>query len=62
MPITSGNLINYARLFKSGLSESEIIEIASSLFRESERDLFKRMFESAEKLSLESEQKETEQN
>jgi len=54
-PLTSGNLINYAKLFKNGLSETEIIEIASALFDESERDLFKRMFEQAEKLTLEPE-------
>lgn len=57
-PLTSGNLINYARLFKSGLSETEIVEIASSLFSESERELFKRLFESAEKLEIETENTE----
>lgn len=58
--LTTGNLLNYANLYKSGLSETELLEIASSLFSESERDLFKRLFETSEKLSLESEEsKET---
>jgi len=45
-PLTTGNLINYAKLYhKKGLAESDIIEIASSLFPEDERALFKDLFE-----------------
>lgn len=47
-PITTGNLLNYARLRKAGLSDNELIEIASSLFAESERGTFLRCWEEAE--------------
>jgi len=48
-PITTGNLINYAKLKANGLSDSEIVEIASSLFKEAQRESFLRMFENLEK-------------
>jgi len=49
-PLTTGNLINYAKLYqKEKLSKAEIIEIASSLYPEDEREQFKRLFEETEK-------------
>ena len=54
-PLTTGNLINYAMLHKEDLSDSEIIEIASSLFTEEQREVFKRLFEETEKLELKEE-------
>lgn len=50
-PITTGNLINYAKLRKAGMDDTEIIEIASSLFKESQRESFKRLFEDVKKES-----------
>ena len=43
-PLTTGNLINYAKLKDAGMDESDIIEIASSLFKESQRASFKRLW------------------
>jgi len=48
-PITTGNLKNYAKLKKNGMADTDIIEIASSLFKESQRESFRRMFEDLEK-------------
>ena len=49
-PITTGNLINYAKMMdQTDLTDSDIIEIASTLFRESERELFKNLYEETAK-------------
>jgi MoxR-like ATPase len=52
-PLTTGNLINYAKLLKHGVSEEDIIEIASSLFPEEERNLFRSLFEDNAELNVE---------
>jgi len=45
-PLTTGNLINYAKLWKQEkLAEEEILDIAKSLFPEEEHDTFTRLFE-----------------
>jgi len=44
-PITTGNLLNYSKLKKNGMADSDIIEIASSLFKESQRETFRHLFE-----------------
>lgn len=52
-PLTTGNLINYAKMWKSKeLSEDEIIEIASSLYPEDEISMFKRLYEETGTLDL----------
>ena len=51
-PLTTGNLINYAKMKKS-LSEEDLIEIASSLYPEDERPTFKRLFEEKGDIDLE---------
>lgn len=50
-PLTTGNLINYAKL-KEDLAEDDLIEIASSLFPEEERRLFVRLFEDSSDLDV----------
>lgn len=46
-PLTTGNLMNYAKLYKQEhLAEEEIIEIVKSLYPEEERNLVVRLFES----------------
>lgn len=53
-PLTTGNLINYAKLYhEKSLSEEELIEIASSLYPEEERDLFVRLFEDSSEIDVE---------
>ena len=53
-PITTGNLINYAKMWKEQkLSEDEIIEIASSLYPEEEQSLFRKLYEDSKSLDLE---------
>jgi hypothetical protein len=37
-PITTGNLINYAKLFNAGLSIPDIREIINAMYRDDERD------------------------
>lgn len=45
-PLTTGNLINYGKLYKQEhLAEEEILEIAKSLYPEEEQNLFARLFE-----------------
>jgi len=45
-PLTTGNLINYAKLYSQRhLAETDIIEIASSLYPDDERELFLRLCE-----------------
>lgn len=51
-PITTGNLINYAGLYKDGLAEEEIIEIAKSLYPEDEWSQFVRFYEEAGKIDF----------
>jgi len=51
-PLTTGNLINYAKLYKKGLAEEDLVEIASSLFPEDERSLFTRLFEDSEDIDV----------
>jgi len=48
-PLTTGNLLNYARLSKAGLSDDELIEVAESLFSETERGTFRSLWEETEK-------------
>jgi len=51
-PLTTGNLINYAKMWKDHLSEEEIIEIAKSLYPEDEWTMFTRLYEETTKLDL----------
>lgn len=52
-PLTTGNLINYANLHKHGMSEEDIIEIASSLYTaREERSLFLSFFEDNSNIDL----------
>ena len=53
-PITTGNLINYGKLYKNGMSEDDIMEIASSLFTaKEERNLFLSFFENSDGIDIE---------
>ena len=53
-PITTGNLLNYGKLYKNGMCEEDIIEIASSLFTaKEERNLFMSFFENSDDLDIE---------
>lgn len=52
-PLTTGNLINYAKLYKRGLSEQKLIDIASSLYPEEEKELFVRLFEESGDVDVE---------
>lgn len=62
-PITTGNLINYARLFdKKSLSEHDLIEIASSLYPEEEREMFIRLFEESGDLDIDALKPDTKQD
>jgi len=49
-PLTTGNLINYAKMWKDNLAEEEIIEIAKSLYPEEEQSMFQRLYEESTKL------------
>jgi MoxR-like ATPase len=51
-PLTTGNVINYAKLYKAGLEEEDIIEIAKSLFPEEQWTLFTRLFEDSKPLDI----------
>jgi midasin (ATPase involved in ribosome maturation) len=52
-PLTTGNIINYAKLWKEQkLSEEEIIEIAKSLYPEDELSQFAKLYEDANELDL----------
>jgi len=62
-PITTGNLLNYAVLFnKKSLSEADLVEIASSLYPEDERDLFTRLFEEKGEIDVEKAKKDAEKD
>jgi MoxR-like ATPase len=53
-PITTGNLINYGKLYKNGMDETDIIEIASSLYTaKEERNLFLSFFEDSTDIDIE---------
>lgn len=58
-PLTTGNLINYAKLYKHGLAEDDIMTIAESLFPEEERKLFRSLFENNAEIDVEKLKKET---
>ncbi len=51
-PITTGNLINYAKLWKDHTAEDEIVEIAKSLYPEEEWTQFARFYEEAGKIDF----------
>jgi hypothetical protein len=51
-PLTTGNLINYAKLYKNGMAEEDIITIAESLFPEEERKLFRTLFEESGEINI----------
>jgi MoxR-like ATPase len=58
-PITTGNLINYGKLYKAGMSEDDLIEIASSLFTaKEERNLFLSFYENSDDIDIEKLKKE----
>lgn len=60
-PLTTGNLINYGKLYKNGMSEEDIIEIASSLFTaKEERNLFLSFFEDSSEIDVEKLKKQEE--
>ena len=60
-PLTTGNLLNYAKLSdKKNLSEQDLIEIASSLYPEDERELFTRLFEEKGEIDVEKAKKDAE--
>jgi hypothetical protein len=62
-PLTTGNLINYAKLYKYGMSEEDIIDIASSLYTaKEERDLFRSFFENSNEIDVEKLKKEQEED
>jgi hypothetical protein len=53
-PLTTGNLKNYARLFsEQNLAESDVVEIASSLYPEDEREQFRRLYEEGGEIDVE---------
>lgn len=53
-PITTGNLINYGKLYADGMSEEDIVDIASSLYTaKEERNLFLAMFEDSKGIDIE---------
>lgn len=52
LPLTTGNLLNYAKLKKAGLDNNQILDIASSLFLETEQDTFKNLFNEIEKMDI----------
>ena len=51
-PITTGNLLNYAKFFKAGMAEDDILEIASSLYPEDEQNQFKKCFEDSQDIDI----------
>jgi len=51
-PLTTGNLINYAKFYAKGMAEDDILEIASSLYPEDEQDQFKKCFEDSKDIDL----------
>jgi len=52
-PLTTGNLINYAKLYKAKMAEEDIIDIASSLYTaKEERNLFLTFFEDSSEIDV----------
>lgn len=52
-PLTTGNLINYAKLFKAKMAEEDIIDIASSLYTaKEERALFLSFYEDSDEIDV----------
>lgn len=51
-PLTTGNLINYAKFYAKGMAEDDILEIASSLYPEDEIETFKKCFEDSKDIDL----------
>jgi MoxR-like ATPase len=62
-PLTTGNLINYAKLWKAKMSEEDIIDIASSLYTaKEERNLFRSFFEDSDEIDVEKLKKKKEED
>lgn len=61
-PLTTGNLINYAKLYKHGMAEEDIITIAESLYPEEERKLFRSLFEDNSEINVDKLKKPEEDN
>jgi MoxR-like ATPase len=62
-PLTTGNLINYAKLFKNGMAEDDLSEIASSLYTaKEERDLFLSFYEGNDEVDVAKMKKEAEED
>ena len=60
-PLTTGNLINYAKLWKDErLTEEEIIQIAKSLYPDDEWSMFERLYEENAKFDIGKEKAESE--
>jgi len=51
-PLTTGNLINYAKLHSEGVADEDLLSIAQSLFNEVERQTFQRLYEGIEPLEF----------
>lgn len=50
MPLTTGNLINYAGLRKLGMADARIVSIATAHYLDEERPTVKRLWEETEKI------------
>ena len=62
-PLTTGNLINYAKMWKEkNVAEEDLMEIASSLYPEDERELVARLFEEKGDIDIEKLKTESEEN
>jgi MoxR-like ATPase len=53
-PITTGNLINYAKLFKAGLDIKDIREIINAMYRDDERDRINKQLATLEQVKAQS--------
>jgi len=51
-PLTTGNLVNYAKFYSAGMAEDDILEIASSLYPEDEQNQFKKCFEDSAEIDI----------
>ena len=45
MPITTGNLINYAKMFLNGMCDDDLITVISSMYGEEEKETFNKFIE-----------------
>jgi MoxR-like ATPase len=62
-PLTTGNLINYAKLYKAKMAEKDIVDIASSLYTaKEERTLFMSFFEDSDEIDVEKLKKQQEED